>query len=313
MYIICALISIPLAMVGYVVLPGTINQPNKKFLNEVDIRVASARLERSGHKTQGKLSLQHVKNVFTSKRFWMVLTIDIMYWNANINVGAFLLWLKSLKRYDAALVNEFGSIPPALGVFFSLFATFASDLLWGPVWGITFVAGMGSITNLLLVSVANLRQTLFCGLELTLRQAIWNIPEAAKWVAYCNYGWYHGISGILHGWINNLLRDSPEMRSFTLVFINMIAQSSTAWSSVLAFPTKEAPRFLKGYSFSFTASVLLVLGSHLLNMHVRKETKREQLRLVREDSNTGSNTGSNTDSNTDVKIEQVTVQVVMEK
>lgn len=83
---------------------------------------------------------------------------------------------------------------------------------------------------------------------------------------------------MLHGWVNNILRDSPEMRSYTLVFINIIAQSSTAWTGLLAYPTVEAPRFPKGYSFSFSMSTSLIIGAHLLNCYLkrRKEPKASQ-------------------------------------
>lgn len=77
----------------------------------------------------------------------------------------------------------------------------------------------------------------------TILKVIWNIPEGAKWFAYCNYGWSYALSSIIHGWVNNTLRDSPEMRSFTLVFINIMAQSSTAWTGLLAYLTVEAHDF----------------------------------------------------------------------
>jgi hypothetical protein len=60
------------------------------------------------------------------------------------------------------------------------------------------------------------------------------------------------------------------MRSFTLVFINIIAQSSTAWTGILAYPTVEAPRFPKGYAFSFSMSTSLIVGAHLLNCYLKR-------------------------------------------
>ena len=108
-------------------------------------------------------------------------------------------------------------------------------------------------------------------------QVIWKVPEPAKWFAYCNYGWSYALSSVLHGWVNNILRDSPEMRSFTLVFINIMAQSSTAWTGLLAYPTVEAPRFHKGYSFSLSMSLSLIAGVHVLNavLKHRKKTTNE--------------------------------------
>jgi len=102
-------------------------------------------------------------------------------------------------------------------------------------------------------------------------QLIWDVPHGAKWFAFCSLGWSYALSSSLYGWVNNILRDSPETRSFTLVFINIIAQSSTAWTNILTYPTVEAPRFLKGFAFSFSMSTSLIIGVHLLNLYLKRE------------------------------------------
>lgn len=154
MYIICAVITIPVGLVGRFIIPGTIELPNRWVLNDTDLKIAQKRLEKKGHRTQGKLKLHHIKEIFLSKYFYIVLFVDILFWNAGANSGAFLLWLKSLKRYNSAKVNQFGTIPSGLGIFYTLFANFSSDLLWGPAWSITFASGYNAVALLLLVRLA---------------------------------------------------------------------------------------------------------------------------------------------------------------
>ncbi|KAH8681872.1 vitamin H transporter [Xylariales sp. PMI_506] len=250
MYIICAIITIPVGIAGYFIIPGTIDQPNRWVLNDEDLQIARARLERSGHVVQGKFKLGTIKKVFSSKHIYIVILVDVLFWNAGANSGAFLLWLKSLNRYSSPVVNQFGTIPSALGIFYTLFANFSSDLLWGPVWGITFAAGWNAVALLILV--------------------IWNVPEGAKWFAFCSTSWSYALSSVLHGWVNNILRDSPETRSFTLVLINIIAQSSTAWLGILTYPTVEAPRYLKGFAFSFSCATSLIIGAHILHLYLKR-------------------------------------------
>lgn len=153
MYIVCAIITIPVGIIGYFVVPGTIDQPNPYIFKEKDLIIARKRLDKAGHTLQGRLRIRHIKEIMSSKHFWIVVLVDIFFWNAGANSGAFLLWLKSLKKYDSATVNEFGTIPSALGIFLVLFVNFSSDLLWGPVWGITLASGMNTLSNLLLVSL----------------------------------------------------------------------------------------------------------------------------------------------------------------
>lgn len=154
MYIICAVITIPVGLMGRFIIPGTIAMPNRFVLNDKDLEVAQNRLEKQGHKIQGKLKLRHIKEIFSSKHFYIVLFVDVLFWNSGANSGAFLLWLKSLKRYNSAKVNEYGTLPSALGVFYVLFANFSSDLLWGPAWSITFASGYNAVALLLLVRFA---------------------------------------------------------------------------------------------------------------------------------------------------------------
>ncbi|KAF5524288.1 putative transporter SEO1 [Colletotrichum aenigma] len=149
MYIICALITIPVGILGYFVIPGTVDQPNKWCVNENDLRVARERLEKHGHVLHGKMKFGHIKRTILGFRFWLVITTDVLFWNAGIhkNTGSYLLWIKSLGRYSAAKVNELGTISPALGIAYTLIACFASDLFLGPAWAITICSFLNAMGN----------------------------------------------------------------------------------------------------------------------------------------------------------------------
>lgn len=151
MYIICAIISLPVGIVGFFLVPGTVDQPNRLLLRAKDIEIARRRLQSHGHKVQGKLRLHHIREIFTSKHFYLVVLVDVLFWNHGANTSGFLLWLKSLNKYSTEKVNEYGTLPSALGIFYTLFVNFSSDLLWGPHWGITFAATANAIALLILV------------------------------------------------------------------------------------------------------------------------------------------------------------------
>lgn len=252
MYIICALITFPVGVIGYFVIPGTIDQPNRWVLNDKDIATAKERLSRGGHVTKGKFKLSHIKRILGSPHFWTVILVDVLFWNAGIqkSTGAFLLWIKSLDRYSPASINNLGSIAPAIGIFLNVITCFSSDLLWGPAWAITFASVMNAIGLIILV--------------------IWKVPESATWYAFAGMYWSSSLSSVLHGWVNTILRDSPEERSFTLVLITIIAQSSTAWTPLLTFPTVEAPRYPKGFSFCLGCAIALIAATHVLNAYIKR-------------------------------------------
>lgn len=252
MYIICAIITIPVGILGFFVLPGTPDQPNKWVLKEHDIELAKTRLRRAGHKVEGAVTIQTFVRIAKNPRVWALLLLDIFFWNGSINTstGGYLLWLKSLKRYSPARVNQLGAISPALGIFYTLAVCFASDLILGPAWAIT-VAHTWNIVGLIVLTV-------------------WTVPESALWFAFMTTYSAVAMSSVLYGWINSQLSYSPAERSVALVLANTLSQSTTAWTPLLVFKTVEAPRFHKGYPFVLANSVCLIILAHIINFYVKK-------------------------------------------
>ncbi|OLN96997.1 putative transporter SEO1-like protein 1 [Colletotrichum chlorophyti] len=252
MYIICAIITIPVGVLGYFVIPGTPEQPNRLVLKRENIELSVERLKRAGHSSHGKFKLGALKRVVLSPQFWGIILVDVFFWNAGLHTssGSFLLWIKSLGRYSQAKVNELGTIAPALGIFYTLFVCFASDLVLGPAWAITLAMVWNALGLIILV--------------------VWNVPEAAKWFAFSTIYASVSMSSVFHGWVNTQLRTSPAERSFTLVLINAISQSSTAWTPLLVYPTVESPRYKKGFAFTLGSTLLVIISTHLLKAYVKR-------------------------------------------
>lgn len=255
MYIICAVITIPIGIIGFVVLPGTPEMPNRILLSQADIDQASQRLKRAGHSTTGRFQWGVLRRLASNWQFWALLWLDIFFWNGSINTtaGGFLLWLESLGRYPTATVNELGTIAPALGILYTLLVCFASDLLLGPAWAIT----ASHLLNMagLVVLVA------------------WDVPEPALWFAFATTYSAVAMSSVLYGWVNHQLRGSPAERAFALVLVNAVSQSTTAWTPILVFPTVEAPRFTKGYSFVLGNAICLVVLAHVIRVLLKREER----------------------------------------
>lgn len=255
MYIMCAVITIPIGIMGYILLPGTPSRPNRLFLSEHELRVRKVRLEGAGHSTSSeKVTTRALKRLCGNLQFWMLLMLNVLYWNGSLNAytGGYLLWLKSLGRYSTADVNALGTIVPAVGIFYTLFICFASDLLIGPAWAIT-IAHLWNISGLII-------------------QIIWDVPEPALWFAFITTFSSVAMSSVLYGWVNDQLRSSPSKRSFTLILISVVAQSTVLWTRLLVFPTTEAPRFTKGYSFVLGNSICLIFLSHVIKMRLKRQS-----------------------------------------
>ncbi|KAJ5805055.1 hypothetical protein N7474_010942 [Penicillium riverlandense] len=257
MFILCAIITIPIAIMGYLFLPGTPDKPNRLILKEEDIQLAQKRLERASHGTKEEvLSWRIFTRLFRNWRFWAMLWLDILFWNGSVNTttGGYQLWLKSLNRYSTSRLNELAAISPGLGMFYTLVICFASDLLLGPAWAIT-VAHIWNIIGCIIL-------------------VIWTVPESALWFAFLTTFSAVAMSSVLYGWINTQLRASPVERALTLVTVNALAQSTTAWTPLLVFKTVEAPRFTKGYSFVLGNAICLIALAHVIQHFISREEKQ---------------------------------------
>ncbi|KAB8261449.1 major facilitator superfamily domain-containing protein [Aspergillus pseudonomiae] len=267
MYIICAIITIPVGIIGFFILPGTPDKPNRIVLRPKDVDIAKARLARVGHGFHPGFQWRSVINVARNWKFWAMLWLDIFFWNAclNTSTGGYLLWLKSLNRFSTARLNELAAISPALGIFYTLFICFASDLVLGPAWAIT-VSHIWNIIGLVILIV-------------------WNVPESAKWFAFQTTYAAVAMSSVLYGWINSELRASPAERSLALVITNTIAQSTTVWTPLLVYKTVEGPRFTKGYSFTLASAICLIATAQLIQYFLKREKrKQDHAQIDRESS-----------------------------
>jgi hypothetical protein len=80
------------------------------------------------------------------------------------------------------------------------------------------------------------------------------------------------MSSVLYGWANDILKGDPDVRSFMLVAMNAIAQSTIAWTLLLVYKTVDTPQFSKGYPFTAVMSVCLILMTWVVKyLHDRQK------------------------------------------
>lgn len=255
MFIINSVITLPLGIIGFFVWPGTPDRAWSLFLSDEEISLAKKRLERAGHKQKSTpLTWAIAKKVLCSWRIWVLAFWDVCFWNStqHSSTGAYLLWLKSLKRFSTSRLNDLSTTAPAIGIFYIIFICFGSDLFLGRAGAIT-TAHVWSLTGLIILIV-------------------WDVPESAKWFAFNTTYASVAMSSVLYGWANDILKHDNDERAFTLVAMNTIAQSSTVWTPLLAYQTVEAPRFKKGFKYTATMAVLLIITSWGIRfLHARQE------------------------------------------
>ena len=241
-FIIVAAMTFPVAIAGFFLWPGTPSKPNMLFLSEEELTLARKRVTENSMGAKHSppvLSLTLLKAIFTDWKIYVITIWNVIFWQSDPQPwGGYLLWLKSLGWYSDARVNALGSMAPGLGIFYVLFINFSSDLWLGRTGALC----LAHIVNIVSMTIL----------------VIWNVPIAAKWFAFNIYYFDIGMSSVLYGWANDILRHNNQQRSISLIIMNVTPTMIRAWIGLLIFKTVDAPRFRLGYSFCLGSSILII-------------------------------------------------------
>lgn len=260
-FIVDGIISLAVGFIGFYVLPGTPNDCYSLFLSDDEIRLARSRLKDNNTQTDPKKTVSDLfdldlwKSILTSWEIYILSLWNIFCWNNNNGTsGAYALWLKSLERYGPGMLQRMTAMTPGLGLLWLILTCCYADLFHSRWQAIIFSQVFNFTGNVLL--------------------AAWDIPEKAKWFAWCMqyFGW--AMAPVLYSWQNDICRRDARKRAVVLVTMNMLAQSTTAWTSVLVWKTVEAPRFLKGYTFTACCAFMLCAWTFVV-LYFYKRTEKK--------------------------------------
>lgn len=260
MFIIDAIISVVVGFIGFYSLPGTPDQCYSIFLTDEEIILARNRLRKNNTSIavspdRSFFNKKIWRKVFTSWHVYVLSLWNIFCWNNNNGTsGAYLLWLKSLGRYSVGKVNQLGAVTPAIGILWLILTGCYADLFHSRWQAIVLSQILNIIGNIIL--------------------AVWYVPEGAKWFAFIlQYtGW--AMAPVLYSWMNDICREDPQYRAIVLVIMNIMAQTSVSWISVLVWKTVEAPRYLKGFTFTACSAFCLTLWTFVV-LYLYKRQEKE--------------------------------------
>lgn len=271
-FIIDGIVSVIVGLVGVYSLPGTPDNCYSIFLSDDEIRLLRRRLKKNHTASNPRESAKSFfdlnlwKQIFQSWEIYVLTLWNVFCWNNNNgSSGAYLLWLKSLtkvdsitgelvQRFSAARVQLFAALTPGLGIIWLLLTCISADLFkcrWG---AILFSQVFNIVGNVIL--------------------AVWHVPEGAKWFAFClqYFGW--AMAPVLYSFQNDICRRDARKRAVILVTMNILAQTSTAWTSVLVWKTVESPRYLKGFTYTASCALALVIWTFLVLYFYKKQEKK---------------------------------------
>lgn len=261
-FIIDGLISVVVALAGFMMLPGTPFSCYLIWLTDEEILIARKRAFDNGNDISGEthsfFNKEDWKKALGTWHVWLLALIQMQGFNSNnTSSGSFVLWLKSLKKYLIPKINNLLAAPPAVGIFYVLFICFGADLTRKRFGFVILSFIMNFIGNVIL--------------------AVWDVPDSAKWFAFMSGYWSWSQSSVFNCLISDFFRKDNNVRSIAWMIQYIMGLQSTAWISVLIWPTEQAPRFPRGFATCAAFSAGFILFLSMAYFLYKRDERKEAL------------------------------------
>ncbi|KAK9467013.1 major facilitator superfamily domain-containing protein [Lipomyces arxii] len=256
LFIICAIITIPIALIGVFFCPNVPDRTNSRFLNARERELAVERLLKDGFaKTKG-VDRTLIKRLFGNWRIYVFFVVGNLFWMTPYPSGVpFTFWLKSQPdKYSIPMVNNLSTISNAASIVSNMACGFYSD--WrGNRWEPFLLAGI---------------LILICNVILL----IWNVSDAAKFFAFISLGVSNGPTNLIIPWVAEAFSHDLEARSASIAIVNVGWVVINLVVPLVAWPTTSAPQYKGGYIWSVVTSVIEIILLPLPMYLERRDLKR---------------------------------------
>lgn len=206
--------TIPVALLGFIVLPGHPDTCKPFILTANDIRLARERMAAENREPRKPITLSVIKSVLTGWHFWVLVSFAFFFSQADgISSNSGLpLWLKA-EGYSVEKINTITTILPAVTIVSSIICGVLSDIYDAKVYLITITALLNILAGVVL--------------------AIWDVPKGLKFFAFFLSGSADGIAAVIYAWANEICAGNAEERAIVLSSMNTIGNTFGAWLPLL--------------------------------------------------------------------------------
>ncbi|KAL4786983.1 major facilitator superfamily domain-containing protein [Aspergillus varians] len=255
LFIICTVITIPVAFLGFFIFPDMPDRTKSRFLSPDEKALARKRLADEGFKPSTGLSKSLFKRVLSSWRVHAFVLLLVIFCNMTYcEATPFTLWLSSQpEKYSVSLVNNLSTVTNAAAAAGALIMSFYSDIRGSRIEPIVLCGVLCIFANLVL--------------------AIWNIPNGLKFFAYIAVGWSYGTVPVIISWTAESLAYDLEVRAIALAIYNTIAEICSLVVPLVAWPVSKAPGFRGGFIWATVLSFLYLVNVVWIQMKQRREEK----------------------------------------
>ncbi|KAH8809270.1 major facilitator superfamily domain-containing protein [Xylogone sp. PMI_703] len=263
LFVVDGIISLPVALAGFFLLPDLPEITRAKYFNETDIILARRRMEVEGRAGRKPYTKDKLIQIFTSWRFWCLVPLYAC-WNNGGASGqpVFAQFLKDSKNpvYTVTQINTYPTTTSGLQVFTTMVFAWTSDsILKGRRWPAIYVGGAINI-----IVYASLWY--------------WNIPNGWRWTCYIFMGPGAALAGIIMSWAHEICADNNEERAIVTGSMNQMAYVFQIWLPLIVWQQIHAPQYKSGFATVLFLSVAMIILTQITIWFHRREKARKGLR-----------------------------------
>ncbi len=233
LFIIDGLITIPVAIYGYLFFPDTPATTQAAYLTDDEKRLAVSRVPPV--EDRSPLSLSFFKKSLSSWFFWGFVVLWIIAGETeSFSSNALLaLYMKShpTNKYTVSQLNNYPTGVPAVGIISTLFWATLTDFLSGKRYLVGYFIGVTGVATAAMILAVSKDPT---------------SPQSTAVVfgAYYWAGAVYACQATFFAWANDVLRYEEHMfRAIVLAGMNLGSNAFNAWWTIVFYGASMAPWF----------------------------------------------------------------------
>lgn len=259
LFIIDGVISLPIALSGYFLLPDLPETSRAFFLNAEERAFGRKRMELEGREGRKPYTKAKIRKIFSSWHIYLLALLYVCFNNGGAGAApAFAQYLKHSKnpKYQIWQINVYPTTTYAVQVVTTLAYAWSSDtFLRGARWPPLIFGGVMNI---------------ICYVSL----AVWDIPVGWKWACFILMGSGFGLSGMCYAWAHEICSADNEERALVTATMNEMAYVCQAWLPLIVWQQVDAPEYQKGYITVTCLSVLLIITTVVIRMLQNRQNRQ---------------------------------------
>ncbi|GAA6032914.1 hypothetical protein JCM8097_000046 [Rhodosporidiobolus ruineniae] len=280
MFIICAVITIPIALYGFFAFPDTPATTRTRFLSLDERALAISRLQRGrGVRAETKLDWSLVKRVLGRWHVWALSLV----WIAGGAVesygawGIMALWMKGQRvvspatgklaaRYTIKQLNYYPLGVPTVAIVAMLVLAVLTDRSPSKRYMVNLLTSVCALVYGIIPLVGSHKYD---------GQAGGSIPVGAWFFAFYLSGVSFAGQMSNFSWANEIAVDDEQERSVLLASMNVISYAFNAWFQPVFWPASSAPHFTQGFGLVVAFAPILAVATLLTRwLQVREQRLR---------------------------------------